>query len=251
MLICERISQLQPDVYTPEDYDWLAEARSYPNIEEAASFISQQKQRTTITPFSTTATPDNLQGRQCDVYDTVKVHFESGNEDPLHIIVNGTAGTGKSYLINCLRLFLGTSVKVAAPTGVAEFIIEGRTLHSLLHLPVRGDFKEMEGINLHNMQEDLSSTKYLIIDEVSMVSRKTFGMIDRRLRQAFPHKSQVLFGGCCFTLRRLWPATASVWTSPLHHTDKFRSCRHGVQSLQSIQCSFYSDPSDETVWTRS
>ena len=218
MLICERVSQLQPDVYTPEDYDWLAEARSYPNIEEAASFISQQKQRTTPTPFSTTATPDNLQGRQRDVYDTVKVHFESGNEDPLHIIVNGTAGTGKSYLINCLRLLLGTNVKVAAPTGVAAFIIDGRTLHSLLHLPVRGDFKEMEGINLHNMQEELSFTKYLIIDEMSMVSRKTFGMIDRRLRQAFPHKSQVLFGGCSVLLFGDFGQLPPVFGLPLYTT---------------------------------
>ena len=218
MLICEHVSQLQPDVYTPEDYDWLAEARSYPNIEEAASFISQEKQKTTPTPFSTTATPDNLQGRQCDVYDTVKVHFESGNEDPLHIIVNGTAGTGKSYLINCLRLLLGTNVKVAAPTGVAAFIIEGRTLHSLLHLPVRGDFKDMEGMNLHNMQEDLSITKYLIIDEMSMVSRKTFGMIDRRLRQAFPHKSQVLFGGCSVLLFGDFGQLPPVFGLPLYTT---------------------------------
>ena len=218
MLICERVSQLQPDVYTPEDYDWLAEARSYPKIEEAASFISQEKQKTTPTPFSTTATPDNLQGRQRDVYDTVKVHFESGNEDPLHIIVNGTAGTGKSYLINCLRLLLGTNVKVAAPTGVAAFIIEGRTLHSLLHLPVRGDFKDMEGMNLHNMQEDLSITKYLIIDEMSMVSRKTFGMIDRRLRQAFPHKSQVLFGGCSVLLFGDFGQLPPVFGLPLYTT---------------------------------
>ena len=218
MLICERVSQLQPDVYTPEDYDWLAEARSYPNIEEAASFIAQEKQRTTPTPFTTTATPDNLQGRQYDVYDTVKVHFEQGDDDPLHIIVNGTAGTGKSYLINCLKLLLGTSLKVAAPTGVAAFIIEGRTLHSLLHLPVRGDFKDMEGINLQNIQEELSNIKYLIIDEMSMVSRKTFGMIDRRLRQAFPHKSQVLFGGCFVLLFGDFGQLPPVFGLPLYTT---------------------------------
>ncbi|XP_019859761.1 PREDICTED: ATP-dependent DNA helicase PIF1-like, partial [Amphimedon queenslandica] len=131
-----------------------------------------------------------------EVYTTVRQHFESTSQEPLHIIINGTAGTGKSYLINCLRLLLGGSVRVAAPTGVASFIIEGRTLHSLLHLPVRGDFKEMEGSNLQKMQDELSSTKYLIIDEMSMVGRKIFGMIARRLRQAFPSKSQVLFGGC-------------------------------------------------------
>ena len=43
------------------------------------------------------------------------------------------------------------------------------------------------------MQDEFSSTKYLIIDEMSMVGRKTFGMIDRRLRQAFPSKTQALF----------------------------------------------------------
>uniref|UniRef100_A0A1X7TEG3 ATP-dependent DNA helicase n=1 Tax=Amphimedon queenslandica TaxID=400682 RepID=A0A1X7TEG3_AMPQE len=199
MLIYECVSQLQPDVYLSQDYDWLAEAQLYLNIEEAASFIAQEKQRTTPTPFTTTATPDHLQGRQRDVYDTIKVHFEQGDDDPLHIIVNGTAGTSKSYLVNCLRLLLGTSLKVAAPTGVAAFIIEGRTLHSLLHIPERGDFKDMEGINLQNIQEELSNIKYLI-DKLSMVSRKTFGMIDRRLRQAFPHKSQVLFGWCSVLL---------------------------------------------------
>ena len=97
-------------------------------------------------------------------------------------------------------MLLSDSVRVAAPTGVASFIIEGRTLHSLLHLPVRGDFKEMEGSNLQKMQDDLLSIKYLIIDEMSMVGRKTFGMIDRRLRQAFPSKSQAVFGGCSVLL---------------------------------------------------
>ena len=127
MLICEHTSELQLAVTSQEEYDWLAPAQSYPNIEEAASFISQQQQQATPTPFTTTATPENLHGRQHDVYESVKQHYEGDDPEPLHII-NGTAGTGKSYLISCLRLLLGDSVKVAAPTGVASFIIEGRTL---------------------------------------------------------------------------------------------------------------------------
>ena len=218
MLICERTSELQLAVTSQEEYDWLAPARSYPNIEEAASFISQQQQQATPTPFTTTATPENLQGRQHDVYETVKQHYEGDDPEPLHIIINGTAGTGKSYLINCLRLLLGDSVKVAAPTGVASFIIEGRTLHSLLHLPVRGDFKEMEGNNLQKMQEELSPIKYVIIDEMSMVGRKVFGMIDRRLRQAFPCKSQVVFGGCSILLFGDFGQLPPVMDLPLYTT---------------------------------
>ena len=200
MLICQRTSEFEPVNTTEEEHDWTEAATSYPDLDNAPHFIAQGRQNTSYTPFTTTATPDNLKGRQLDVYTTVKQHFESASQEPLHIIVNGTAGTGKSYLINCLRLLLGDSVRVAAPTIVASFIIEGRTLHSLLHLPVRGDFKEMEGSNLQKMQDDLLSIKYLIIDEMSMVGRKTFGMIDRRLRQAFPSKSQAVFGGCSILL---------------------------------------------------
>uniref|UniRef100_A0A1X7VQH0 ATP-dependent DNA helicase n=1 Tax=Amphimedon queenslandica TaxID=400682 RepID=A0A1X7VQH0_AMPQE len=175
MLISPRTSELEPVNTTEEEHAWAEAARSYSDIDNAPNFIAQGRQNTTPTPFTTSATPDNLQGRQLDVYTTVKQHFESNCQEPLHIIINGTAGTGKSNLINCLWLLLGGSVRVAAPTGVASFIIEGRTLHSLLHLPVRGDFKEMEGSNLQKMQDEMSSTKYLIIDEMSMMGRKTFG----------------------------------------------------------------------------
>ena len=101
---------------------------------------------------------------------------------------------------------------------MASFIIEGRTLHSLLHLPVRGDFKEMEGNNLQKMQEELSPIKYVIIDEMSMVGRKVFGMIDRRLRQAFPCKSQVVFGGCSISLFGDFGQLPPVIDLPLYAT---------------------------------
>ena len=79
---------------------------------------------------------------------------------------------------------------------MAAFNVDGYTLHSLLHLPVRGEFKDLQGTQLHNLQQALASVQYLIIDEISMVGRKTFAMIDSRLRQAFPHKSTLTFGGC-------------------------------------------------------
>ena len=79
---------------------------------------------------------------------------------------------------------------------MAAFNVDGYTLHSLLHLPVRGEFKELQGTQLHNLQQAFASVQYLIIDEISLVGRKTIAMIDSRLRQAFPHKSTVTFGGC-------------------------------------------------------
>ena len=84
---------------------------------------------------------------------------------------------------------------MAAPTGVAAFNIEGHTLHSLLSLPTKGEYKDLEGESLHHMQQSMAEMQYLIIDEMSMVGRKTFGQIDKRLRQVFPHHAYQLFGG--------------------------------------------------------
>jgi len=78
-------------------------------------------------------------------------------------------GTGKSYLIQCIRLLLGDSLKVSAPTS---FIIEGATLHSLLCLPTSGEFKELEGKRLQQFQQAMTTTVYIIIDEVSIVGRR-------------------------------------------------------------------------------
>ena len=69
------------------------------------------------------------------VYNAVQSHFQlviqGQSPESLRLIVSGTTGTGKSYLIGCLRALLGDVCYVAAPTGVAAFNIGGQTLHSL------------------------------------------------------------------------------------------------------------------------
>ena len=82
-------------------------------------------------------------------------HSESSdpNRPPLRMVVSGTAGTGKSYLIQCL---LKDRLCVAAPTGVAAFNVDGYTLHSLLSLPVKGD-KPLEGKRLQTIQQMLAA----------------------------------------------------------------------------------------------
>ena len=219
MLICQRRDDLQPDSSSQEDFDWRAAAQSYPNLEEAPTFVSRHRQHTASRAFTTTATPDNLQGTQLDVYTTVKDHFTSNSPTPLRLIITGTAGTGKSYLIQCLRLLLSDTHKVAAPTGVASFIIDGTTLHTLLHLPTRGDFKELEGDRLLQLQQVMSAIRYIIIDEMSMVGRKVFGEIDRRLRQAFPHHAQEVFGGCSILLFGDFGQLPPVMDLPLYTTN--------------------------------
>ena len=196
MLVCQRNADLQPDMTSQQDFDWTLPAQAYPNLEQMPSFIAQQRQSAPQHTFTTTADPHHLTGKQLEAYNIVLRHVQAESPPPLHMIVSGTAGTGKSYLIHCLKLLLDDKVRVAAPTGVAAFNIDGQTLHSLLSLPTKGDFKELQGDQLQRMQQALTSVKYLIIDEMSMVGRKVFGQIDSRLRQLFPHRADQLFGGC-------------------------------------------------------
>ena len=107
----------------------------------------------------------------------------------------------------------------SAPTGVASFIIEGSTLHSLLHLPTRGEFKELEGARLQQLQQAFCTTKYIIIDEMSMVGQKLFGQIDGRLRQAFPHHAREVFGGCSVLLFGDFGQLPPVMDLPLYTTE--------------------------------
>ena len=170
MLICQNSADLQPSLES-RDIDWTAALQAYPNVEEMPTFISRHRESAMQQSFTTLADPQQLQGKQFQAYNLVQQHAEANHPTPLRLIVSGTAGTGKSYLIHCLRLLLGHRVRVAAPTGVAAFNIEGRTLHSLLSLPVKGEFKELQGERLHEIQQSLAYMEYLIIDEMSMVGR--------------------------------------------------------------------------------
>jgi ATP-dependent exoDNAse (exonuclease V) alpha subunit len=109
------------------------------------------------------------------------------------MMVLGTAGTGKSWLVNVLSHLLGGRIRRAAPTGMAAFLIGGSTLHTLLKLPLRAG-RALSGDSLKRLQQSLYGVDYLVIDELSMVSQSQFAWVDRRLRQA-TGKTDTIFGG--------------------------------------------------------
>ena len=195
MMICQRGTDLHPVTDVQENVDWTSSSRLYTNIAQIPSFISSNRQLATHQLLNNNADPAQLQAKQLQAYNCVHQHFVNGSTSPLHIIISGTAGTGKSYLINCLKVLLQDQLRVCAPTGVASYNIQGYTCHTLFSLPTRGDFKDLEGNRLQNLQQSLSDMNYLIIDEMSMVGRKMFGQIDRRLRQIFPHHANQMLGG--------------------------------------------------------
>ena len=217
MLICRRNADFS-NHDCDDDHDWSVSSAAYPNLEEMPTFITRQRESAQQRPFTTTADPLCLQGKQLAIYNLVKSHLEGNDTTPLHMIVSGTAGTGKSYLIHCLRLLLQDKVRVVAPTGVAAFNVDGHTLHSLLHLPTKGEFKDLQGEQLSKIQQSLAGVEYLIIDEMSMVGRKMFGQVDKRLHQVFPHQSDQVLGGCSVLLFGDFGQLPPVMDLPLYTT---------------------------------
>ena len=91
-------------------------------------------------------------------------------------------------------------------------------MHSLFNLPTKGDFKELQGQTLQTIQQSFLEVRYVIIDEMSMMGRKLFGQIDRRLRQIFPHHGDCILGGCSLILFGDFGQLPPVMDLPLYTT---------------------------------
>ena len=80
------------------------------------------------------------------------------------------------------------SVLLTAPTGTAAFTVGGYTIHSALKVPRKlpscpSEMKDLAPDQANTLQVKLANLQLLIIDEVSMVNRRVFHCIHKRLRQ--------------------------------------------------------------------
>ena len=114
MLLCSHQQKLEGnDVHSSQEVDWTAAGRQYSNLNEMPSFIAQQRQQDShSSAHKVEVDPSKLQGKQLEAYNIVKCHYFSHQQQrtSLKMIVSGTAGTGKSYLIWCLQKLLGDHI---------------------------------------------------------------------------------------------------------------------------------------------
>ena len=156
------------------------------------------------------SSPHRLNPEQRKLYDTVAdqytqelaVHLPTPPQ--LLLNIDGVAGSGKTFTLlkTCARiqelaLERGKRNPVfrAAPTGIAAFNIVGKTLHSLLRLPIKGKKSDLSIATLQSLQGLFRDCRFLIIDEKSMIDLKTLSLIDDQLRAIFPASSDQPFGG--------------------------------------------------------
>jgi hypothetical protein len=89
---------------------------------------------------------------------------------PCHLIVAGTAGTGKSFVLKACTFLVqhlfGKAVIVSAATGSAAAQVGGTTIHSLLKLNPKAGSGGRESDSAHlDLQAMCADLKMLQIDE--------------------------------------------------------------------------------------
>jgi hypothetical protein len=128
-------------------YDWVANSPDAATIDAASCWISDKVKESPNDEIQSLPFHDyrQLKGEQREVFLQVMAYFKRMNSDlpgprppPLRINVDGTAGTGKSFLIWCITTALRELFGIAeddvlakdptvrlAPTGISAFGIRG------------------------------------------------------------------------------------------------------------------------------
>ena len=162
------------------------------------------------------------------------------------VFITGSAGTGKTYLLNQYIQYLKERrviPAIVAPTGIAASHLKGQTIHSFFGIGIReivdNAFIELL-VSRKYLRKRFESFGVLIIDEVSMVSPELFSTMDRVL-QAFKNSPkpfggvQVIASGDFFQLPPVSKEPKEkrfAWQSPSWRDLDFRTCYLDVKFRQ-------------------
>lgn len=125
---------------------WTAECRGEQYTNNAIHFINAMKQNDLLIPedMMMSISYEILGAKKKKALNIIMTHYNQGEHVmPLFIIIQGIAGTGKSYLIQAIRQALYDAstpqrypLLLLAPTGIAAFNIGASTIHSTLRIPL-------------------------------------------------------------------------------------------------------------------
>ena len=116
-----------------------------------------------------------------------------------NVFLTGSAGTGKTYVLNQYINYLKdrkVQVAVTASTGIAATHMNGMTIHAWSGIGVKNSLSRKQLVLLKTkkyLAKHLEKVQVLIIDEVSMLHRKQLEMVNQVLQ--FFKENQSAFGG--------------------------------------------------------
>lgn len=103
------------------------------------------------------------------------------------LLLQASAGNGKTYTAKMIASKLGDRVKIIAPTNKAALNIGGSTIHRFLEIDKQGYIKPNK-IEFINKQFD-----YIIVDEISMIGKDLWKRLCL-VKQQLPHIIFLLLG---------------------------------------------------------
>lgn len=139
-----------------------------------------------------------LNKMQKRIFKEITNSFNNSNLSCKCFFIDGPGGSGKTYLYNVITSYFkskGETVLSYATTGIAsDLLVNGRTVHSGFKLPLTINEKSTSGIETESdVAKTLATAAVIIIDEVSMLSKYAFEIIDDVLRRIM--NNQTPFGG--------------------------------------------------------
>ncbi|MBL4707118.1 MAG: AAA family ATPase [Flavobacteriales bacterium] len=113
--------------------------------------------------------------------------------------LTGSAGTGKTYVLNQYISYLKerkVPVAVTASTGIAATHINGMTIHAWAGIGIKDHLTSAQLRTLKTkkyLEKKLDKVEVLIIDEISMLHQKQLDLVDQVLK--YFKMNQLAFGG--------------------------------------------------------
>jgi ATP-dependent exoDNAse (exonuclease V) alpha subunit len=123
-----------------------------------------------------------------------------------NLFVSGGAGTGKSFLLNYLKLnYSNNGLEITSSTGISAVNIGGSTIHSwagigLANQPIEQILANIFSTKFTKIRKRIIKTKTLAIDEISMISPEVLEILDivfqeiRQNNQPFGGMQILFFG---------------------------------------------------------
>jgi len=241
--------------------DWLQTGISdelYAQVEAGEDYWTLLKEQSALraeSRFVEQGQESTLNITQRQVYDYLMRHYQYELTNGRHpddnrqllLHIDGSAGTGKSYLIEIVSSHLaqlaahhgrGDPVIRCAPTGVAAHNISGYTLHRLFHINPKKPDDPISNAQRSRFQAELRSVRYIIIDEKSMVSLAMLGALHGRCCEAFPEFNHLPFGGAnviiCGDFAQLPPVGGKALYMPLTPDIKRQTELVGVEMYRQF-----------------
>lgn len=116
-----------------------------------------------------------------------------------NVFLTGSAGTGKTYVLNQYIQYLKARkipVSITASTGIAATHLQGTTIHAWSGIGIKDTLTTR---NLRELKEkkylkkNIDKSRVLIIDEISMLHRKQFELVNEVLK--YFRETDAAFGG--------------------------------------------------------